>query len=80
MTSIIGHTLYQIVIPFKPNKLIETAEKEVQDTSCRGFGGVPPALKKSPEIGGYRGLIESVSAVSYKWYNDIFTLSTLTIA
>ena len=37
--------------------VIETAEKEVQDTSCRGSGGVP-------KIGGYKGLIESISAVS----------------
>jgi hypothetical protein len=43
--------------------LFETAEKEVQDTSCRGSGGVPQ-LKKSPKIGGYRGLIESISAIS----------------
>jgi hypothetical protein len=35
----------------------------VQDTSCRGLGGVPQ-LKKFPKIGGYRGLIESISAVS----------------
>ncbi len=38
-------------------------KKEVQDTSCRGSGGVPQ-LKKSPKIGGYRGLIESISAFS----------------
>jgi hypothetical protein len=25
--------------------------------------GVSPSLKKSPEIGGYRGLIETISAV-----------------
>ena len=43
----------------------ETAEKEVQDTSCRGSGGVPQ-LKISPKHGGYRGLIESISAVSNK--------------
>ncbi len=43
--------------------LFETAEKEVQDTSCRGSGGVPQ-LYKSPKIGGYRGLIESISAIS----------------
>ena len=41
----------------------ETAEKEVQDTSCRGSGGVPQ-LKMSPKIGGHRGLIERISAVS----------------
>jgi hypothetical protein len=30
-----------------------------------GVWGCPPASKKSPKIGGYRGLIESISAVSY---------------
>ena len=30
----------------------ETVEKEVQDTSCRGSGGVPQHQKKSPKIGG----------------------------
>jgi hypothetical protein len=43
--------------------LLETAEKEVQDTSCRGSGGVPQ-LQKSPKIGGYRGLIKAISAFS----------------
>jgi len=43
---------------------IETAEKEVQDTSCRGSRGVPQ-IYKSPTIGGYRGLIKTISAVSY---------------
>ena len=43
--------------------VMETAEKEVQDTSCRGSGGVPQ-LQKPPEIGGYRGLIERISALS----------------
>ena len=42
---------------------IETAEKEVQDTSCRESGGVPQ-LKISPKTGGYRGLIETISVVS----------------
>ena len=41
----------------------ETAKKEVQDTSCRGSGGVPQ-LQISPKIGRYRGLIETISAVS----------------
>jgi hypothetical protein len=39
----------------------ETAEKEVQDTSCRGSGGVPQLLN-SPKPGGYRGLIKDISA------------------
>ena len=43
----------------------ETAEKEVQDTSCRGSGGFPH-LQKSPKIGGYRGFIETISAVSLR--------------
>ena len=41
---------------------METVEIEVQDTSCRGSGGVPQ-LQKSPKIGGYRGLIDTISAV-----------------
>jgi len=41
----------------------ETAEKEVQDTSCRGSGGAPQ-LKNSPKAGGYRGLIKTISAFS----------------
>jgi hypothetical protein len=40
-----------------------TAEEEMQDTSCRGSGGVPQ-LKKSPKTGGYRGLIKTISAFS----------------
>jgi hypothetical protein len=43
----------------------ETAEKEVQDTSCRDSGGVPQ-LYKSPKIGGYRGLIEIISVISFE--------------
>ena len=43
---------------------IEAAVKEVQDTSCWESGGVPQ-LQKSPKIGGYRGLIESISVVLY---------------
>ena len=34
--------------------LSETAEKEAQDTSCRGSGGVPQH-QKSPKIGGLGG-------------------------
>jgi len=41
----------------------DTTEKEVQDTSCRGSGGVPQ-LQKSPKTGGYRGLIKTISAFS----------------
>jgi len=41
------------------NLFNETAEKEVQDTSCRGSGGAPQ-LKKSPKFGGYRELIEAI--------------------
>ena len=36
------------------NILIETAEEEVQATSCRGSGGVPQPYK-STKIGGLRG-------------------------
>jgi hypothetical protein len=43
-------------------QIIETAEKEVQDTSCWGSGSVPQLLK-SPRIGGYRGLIKAISAI-----------------
>ena len=49
----------------RSNIIKGTAEKEVQDTSCRGSGGVPQ-IYKSPKIGGYRGLIESISAVSFR--------------
>ena len=45
--------------------IIETAEKEVQDTSCRGSGGVPPDLEV-PQDWGIRGLIETISALSYR--------------
>ena len=38
---------------------VETAEKEVQDTSCRGSGGVPQ-FKKIPQDWGIRGLIETI--------------------
>jgi len=48
-------------LPLRAN--IETAEKEVQDISCRGSGGVPQ-LQKSPKIGGFRGLIKTIAAFS----------------
>ena len=38
----------------------ETSEKEVQDDSCRGSGGVPQH-KKVPQDWGIRGLIEKSS-------------------
>jgi hypothetical protein len=39
--------------------------KEVQrDFPLAGVWGCPPDFKKSPKIGGYRGLIESISALS----------------
>ena len=44
-------------------KTNDTAEKEVQDTSCRGSGGCPPALKV-PQDWGIRGLIKTISALS----------------
>jgi len=40
----------------------KTAEKEVQETSCRGSGGIPQ-IKKVPQDWGIRGLIENISAV-----------------
>ena len=43
----------------------ETPKKEVQDTSCRGSGGVPQ-LQKIPQDWGIRGLIKTMSAVSIK--------------
>jgi len=45
----------QFPTQIQPSILKETAEKGVQDTSYRGFGGVPQ-LHKSPKIGGYRGV------------------------
>jgi hypothetical protein len=43
--------------------LSETAEKGVQDSCCRVSGSFPQ-LQKSPKDWGYRGLTESISAVS----------------
>jgi hypothetical protein len=34
-----------------------------------GVWGVSPSFKISPKIGGYSGLIETVSAVSYVEYD-----------
>ena len=49
----------------------QTAEKEVQETSCWGSGacpepveGVHPQLQYSPKSGGSRGLMKTFSAVS----------------
>jgi hypothetical protein len=42
---------------------VETDEKEVQDVSCQGSGGVPQ-MKKVPQDWGIRRLIEIISAVS----------------
>jgi hypothetical protein len=50
--------VYRTVINYN-----ETAEEEVQDTYCQGSGGVPQRVMSS-KIGGYRGFIESISAVS----------------
>ena len=33
----------------------ETAKKDVQDTSCRGTGGVPQLLKSPPRLGDIGG-------------------------
>jgi hypothetical protein len=41
----------------------ETAKKEVQDTSCRGSGGCPLAIK-NPQDRGIQGLIENITVVS----------------
>ena len=35
--------------------------------------GVSPSFKKSPKIGGYRGLIDSISAVSISEPQAFFT-------
>ena len=59
-----------IVIPKKPKGRVPRAlpvgiygarrvVKEVQDTSCQGFGGVPQ-INKSPKSGGLRGLINTI--------------------
>ena len=47
----------------KVNINIETDEKEVQDSSCRGSWNVPK-LYKFPKIVGYRKLIMTISAFS----------------
>ena len=39
--------------------LAKIAEKEVQDTSCRGSAGCPPTLKV-PQDWGIRGLIKTI--------------------
>jgi hypothetical protein len=45
----------------------EAAGKEVQDRYLLlGVWGVSPSFKKSPNLGGYRGLIDSISAVSLR--------------
>jgi len=44
--------------------ILENAEKEVQDTSCRGGLGVSPIFRSAQDW-GIRGLIEIISAVSY---------------
>ena len=51
---------------------LETAKKELQDISCRESGGVPQLLQ-SPKIGGYGGLIETISAI----YFDIVRLQMI---
>ena len=57
--------------------MYKTAEKEVQDTSCRGSGGVPQ-IKKSPKNGGYRGLIKTISAVSSNMQSMFYIYKSLT--
>ena len=47
----------------------ETAEKEVQDTSCWGSGGVPQIIK-IPQDWGIRGLIVAISEVSIMFSKD----------
>jgi len=43
----------------------------VQDTSCPGELGVSPNFnKKSPEYGGFRGLVKADCLLPYQmWYN-----------
>ena len=49
----------------KSSHLATTVVKGVQrDSPLAGDWGCPPAYKKSPKIGGYRGLIETISTVS----------------
>ena len=55
--------LLNILTLGETNEYYETAEKEAQDTSCRGSGGVPQ-LQKYPKTGAYRGLVKTISAVS----------------
>jgi hypothetical protein len=47
---------------------IETAEKAVQDTSCRGSGGAPPDMKV-PQDWGIRGLIETIPTF-YQFFTE----------
>ena len=55
--------LYDLKQKAKQELQKETAEKEVQDTSCRGSGGVPQ-LYKVPQDWGIRGLIKTIPAFS----------------
>ena len=55
---------YMAPISIALSILTEAAEKEVQDTSCRGSGGVLQ-FNKVPQDWGIRGLMENVAAVSY---------------
>jgi hypothetical protein len=43
--------------------IMRPLKKRCRILPARGLG-VSPRFKKSPKIGGYRGLIESISAVS----------------
>ena len=45
----------------------EIAEKEVQDTSCRGY---PPNFKKSPKIGGLGGCLKQFQQSFFLGYES----------
>jgi hypothetical protein len=51
---------------------LETAEQEVQDTSCWGSGGVPH-LNKIPQDWGIRGFNETILAVSIQSYHHVYS-------
>ena len=66
MLNLFQHPLFQCInleIPKQVRNDRETAEKEVQDTSCWGAGGIPQLIK-SPKIEGFGELMETISTIS----------------
>jgi hypothetical protein len=61
--------------------LAMTVVKGVQrEIPLAGVWGCPPSFKKSPKIGGHRGLIESISAVSNGFEGIIRSICNVDVA